>query len=96
MGNMIKIAFRIDNDIDGECLDKCPFDKTPRCGSYACQRCKNCIDSGSDYVWTLSEPKKMVTQNYIICKLTLNEDMLKNRIKAKIMRLFHLIKMIKK
>ena len=96
MGKMIRIAFRVDNDIDQNCLDKCPFGKSPRCGSYACQRCKYCIGSGSDYIWNLSEPNKMVTQNYIICKLTLNDDIVKNRIKAKIMRLIHLIKMIKK
>lgn len=90
MSKLVKIFYRVDNHIDFNCLDKCPFGEKPMCGSSACVSCKNCIGHGKMNVWTLEKPKGMVFgQGYIIC----NKVYEKPNLEMRLMRLIHVIKL---
>jgi hypothetical protein len=91
MSKYIKILYRIEDDIDYACLDKCPFGEAAMCGSHRCHKCKHCIGSGEISIWDLSKTKGLFfSQGYIICKQTYNEYTLS----MKIMKIFHKLKLI--
>ena len=86
----IKLLYRIEDDINYNCLDKCPFGETPMCGSYACHKCQHCIDSGEMAIWNLGVPKGVdFFQGYIVCKKAYKEYTLK----MKFMKIKHQIKL---
>lgn len=90
MKNFIKIFFRVEDDIDFNCLDKCPFGENKKCGSFACVKCKHCIGSGKMHVWDLSKERGLAfNQGYIICSRVYE----KFTFKMKVMRIMHLIKL---
>jgi len=86
----IKLFYKIEDDIDYNCLDKCPFDIEGRmCGSYACHKCEHCIGSGEMSVWNISVSKGVnFNQGYVICKKAYNTYTLKMRV----MKFFHKLK----
>lgn len=55
----IKIFYQIDNEIDYNCLNDCPFGEEPKCGSVSCSECKHCFGSKSIAVWDLSKKRGM-------------------------------------
>ena len=86
----IKLLYRIENDIDYTCLDKCPFGESSMCGSYKCHKCQHCIDSGEMAVWQLGVSKGInLFQGYIVCKKAYKEYTLK----MKFMKIKHQIKL---
>lgn len=88
--NYIKLLYRIEDDIDYNCLDKCPFGKTPMCGSTSCVECKHCIGSGEMPIWDLSKQKGVnFSQGYVICSHAYKTKTFKMRL----MRVVHLIKL---
>ena len=85
----IKLLYRIEDDIDNNCLDKCPFGESPMCGSYNCHRCQHCIGSGEMAVWKLGVSKGInFDQGYIVCKKVYEKYTLKMRI----MKIIHQLK----
>lgn len=91
MSKLFKIFYRLEDDIDCNCLDKCPFNESPMCGSYACLKCKYCIGSGNMSVWDLSKHKGVnFNQGYIICKKVYTKPTLK----MYIMGIIHKLKYI--
>jgi hypothetical protein len=87
---LFKLLYRIEDDVNYNCLDKCPFGKAPMCGSYACQKCKHCIGCGKMPVWDLSKNKGVnFNQGYIICSHVYKTKTFKMRV----MRVIHLIKL---
>jgi hypothetical protein len=96
---LIKLFYRIEDDIDYICLDQCPFeikskfnkDSIMYCGSVGCQECKHCLKSGEENIWTLSEEKGLVfNQGYVICQRCYSEYTLK----MKLMRISHKLKLL--
>lgn len=87
----IKILYRLEDDIDYNCVDKCPFGKDIMCGSYSCHKCEHCIGSGVISIWDLSKTKGlMLSQGYIVCKQAYN----RYTFIMKIMKFFHKLKLI--
>lgn len=85
----IKLLYRIEDDIDNNCLDKCPFGESPMCGSYNCHKCQHCIDSGEMAIWKLGVSKGVnFFQGYVVCKKVYKKYTLKMRI----MKIIHQIK----
>lgn len=82
---LIKIFYRIEDDIDYNCLDKCPFGQESKltgniiyCGSTACIECKNCIKSSDMPVWNISVERGLnFRQGYVICKKCYTKPSLK-------------------
>ena len=89
MSKLIKIFYRVEDEIDSNCLDKCPFGERPMCGSIACVSCKHCIGQGNMHVWFLEKPRGLcINQGYIICNKVYENP----NFKMKLMRLIHVIK----
>lgn len=87
---IIKLFYRIEDDIDYNCLDKCPFKKKPMCGSYACLKCKHCIGSGEVSVWHLGREKGVQFHQGYVCY---NLSYMRKTFKMRLMRIVHLIKL---
>lgn len=86
----IKLLYRIEDDIDYNCLDECPFGESPMCGSYNCHKCQHCIGSGEMAIWKLGVSKGInFDQGYIVCKKVYKEYTLK----MKFMKIKHQIKL---
>ena len=86
----VKLLYRIEDDIDGKCLDKCPFGESSMCGSYNCHTCQHCIGSGEMAVWKLSISKGVnFFQGYIICKKAYKTY----TFRMKVMKIIHQIKL---
>lgn len=85
----IKLLYRIEDDIDNNCLDKCPFGESPMCGSYSCHKCYYCIGSGDMSVWKLGHSKHIdILQGYIVCSKAYN----KRTLEMRVMKIIHKIK----
>ena len=85
----IKILYRIEDDITGNCLDKCPFGEFSMCGSYNCHKCQHCIGSGKMAVWKLGISRGLdLFQGYVICKKAYKQY----TFKMKVMKIIHQIK----
>lgn len=86
----IELLYYIENDIDCNCLNKCPFGETYMCGSHACiHKCKNCFGHFEKPIWDLSKTKGLnFRQGSIYCLKTVKRPPLK----FKIMRFAHYIK----
>ena len=86
----IKLLYRIEDDIDMNCLDKCPFGESSMCGSYNCHKCQHCIGSGEMAVWKLGVSKGVdFFQGYVICKKAYKQY----TFKMKVMKIIHQIKL---
>lgn len=90
---LVKIHYSIDNDIDGNCLNDCPFQDEmkshPMCGSVVCRECKNCLGSGQEPIINLKYKTANYEQGYIYCK----QAHRKYTLRMRLMRFIHIVKM---
>lgn len=96
----IKIFYFIDNEIDCNCLNDCPFGEVQnktviKCGSVTCSNCKHCFGSKFIAMWDLSKNRGLnFNQGYICCDKVYTEINFKIKFKKIIYRICKKIKKI--
>ena len=89
---LIKIFYYIEDDIDYNCLNNCPFGELKKCGSVSCSNCKHCFGNKSIAVWDLSKKILNMNQGYIYCDQSYEKITLKIKIRKLIYRVKRIFK----
>ena len=88
----VKMYYDVECNVDFNCVNKCPFEKSFYVGSVACRNnCKCCVGSGSDLIWLLSEERSYVMnggRGWVYCSKTFNAP----PFSYKVRRFFYVLK----